>query len=68
MPGVRDEKSKYYIKTSEQFKCLESGELVLFSQINDHYCDCKDGTDEPSTNACPNNMYVCTHIVCNLFS
>ena len=56
MPGVRDEKSKHYIKVSEEFKCLESGETIFFNQINDHYCDCKDGTDEPSTSACPNNM------------
>ena len=56
MPGVREERSKQYIKMSEQFRCLESGEIILFSQINDHFCDCKDGTDEPSTNACPNNM------------
>lgn len=59
MPGVPNDESHAYIKHGDTFTCLRSNEVILFHQINDHYCDCLDGTDEPSTSACPNNKYVC---------
>lgn len=34
------------------FRCLISGEEIAVSHLNDDYCDCQDGTDEPSTSAC----------------
>lgn len=42
------------------FKCIESGERIHFSKVNDDYCDCLDGTDEPGTNACPNGIFYCS--------
>jgi hypothetical protein len=34
------------------FRCVSSGEEFPISHVNDDYCDCKDGSDEPATAAC----------------
>lgn len=43
--------------------CISDPSIVLsYDQINDDYCDCPDGSDEPGTNACPFNrdvMFYC---------
>lgn len=56
--GVLPKFIKLYQSTGDPFRCLLSGELIPRDQINDDYCDCLDGSDEPSTNACPNNRSV----------
>ena len=32
---------------SKDFTCLDGSITVPFSSVNDDYCDCADGTDEP---------------------
>ena len=42
----------------ELFACDK--QLILLSSVNDDYCDCADGSDEPRTGACPDRPFVCT--------
>jgi len=50
----------YVMDLEGMFACLESKELILYSMLNDDYCDCEDGSDEPSTSACPDTFFFCS--------
>ena len=43
------------------FKCPISGEVIKARYVNDDYCDCKDGSDEPNTDACSENKFDCKY-------
>ncbi|KAF4546709.1 Mannose-6-phosphate receptor binding protein [Lasiodiplodia theobromae] len=50
--GVGPEFAKFY-KDAEKFTCISNPAITLSaSQVNDDYCDCPDGSDEPGTAAC----------------
>ncbi|KAL8801291.1 MAG: hypothetical protein Q9182_004556 [Xanthomendoza sp. 2 TL-2023] len=50
--GVGPEHAKFY-KSTDLFTCISNPSIKLStSQINDDYCDCPDGSDEPGTSAC----------------
>lgn len=38
-------------KDEELWKCL-NGQVIPWAFVNDDYCDCADGSDEPGTSAC----------------
>ncbi|KAF2115904.1 glucosidase 2 subunit beta precursor [Lophiotrema nucula] len=50
--GVGPEFAKFY-KDTEAFTCISNPTIKLdIARLNDDYCDCPDGSDEPGTSAC----------------
>ncbi|KAJ5286789.1 Glucosidase 2 subunit beta [Penicillium angulare] len=50
--GVGPEFAKFYQDT-ETFTCISNPAVKIpFSAVNDDFCDCPDGSDEPGTAAC----------------
>ncbi|CEO58678.1 hypothetical protein PMG11_03385 [Penicillium brasilianum] len=50
--GVAPEFVKYY-QDSNTFTCISNPSVQIpFSAVNDDFCDCPDGSDEPGTSAC----------------
>jgi len=58
--GVPLTKASFY-DPSRDFRCLDGSGTIPFNYVNDDYCDCQDGSDEPGTAACPNGQFHCTN-------
>ncbi|OWR43676.1 glucosidase 2 subunit beta like protein [Danaus plexippus plexippus] len=50
---------EYRPDSNNEFSCLTSHQKIPIEQLNDDFCDCEDGSDEPSTTACPNGIFYC---------
>ncbi|XP_034220653.1 glucosidase 2 subunit beta isoform X2 [Prunus dulcis] len=59
--GISPEDEKYY-KSSEVIKCKDGSKKFSRAQLNDDFCDCPDGTDEPGTSACPGGKFYCRNV------
>ncbi|CAH1166862.1 unnamed protein product [Phyllotreta striolata] len=58
--GVHAQRAKFYEPNRHnQFVCIGSLEVIDLKMVNDDYCDCLDGTDEPGTSACTNGVFYC---------
>ncbi|GBF96865.1 glucosidase 2 subunit beta [Raphidocelis subcapitata] len=55
--GVRPELAAKY--EGEEFTCLDGSLTLPASAINDDWCQCPDGSDEPGTSACGNGVFYC---------
>ncbi|AWP19122.1 putative glucosidase 2 subunit beta isoform 2 [Scophthalmus maximus] len=58
--GVPLSKRQFY-EEGKPFTCLDGSHSIPFDRVNDDYCDCQDGSDEPGTAACPNGSFHCTN-------
>lgn len=52
-------KLEYFYRRRSNFRCIYTKEVITYGRVNDNYCDCRDGTDEPGTNACSDSYFFC---------
>lgn len=58
--GIAPEDEKYYKGLSSgAIKCKDGSKKFTKAQLNDDFCDCPDGSDEPGTSACPSAKFYC---------
>ncbi|URD99401.1 Glucosidase 2 subunit [Musa troglodytarum] len=42
--------------------CRDGSRTFTKDRLNDGFCDCPDGTDEPGTSACPESKFYCRNL------
>ncbi|KAI5567738.1 hypothetical protein POPTR_013G124000v4 [Populus trichocarpa] len=55
--GIHPLDEKYF--GSQVIKCKDGSKSFSRDRLNDNFCDCLDGTDEPGTSACPRGKFYC---------
>ncbi|CAO3573373.1 unnamed protein product [Mortierella alpina] len=61
--GVSPSDTKLYTPSNTQtWRCLDGSKTIPFSAVNDDYCDCADGSDEPGTSACGTGYFHCENV------
>jgi hypothetical protein len=62
--GVSPNDYMIYCSNPQNFSCIHEGRQVIYdlSFVNDDYCDCDSGIDEPGTSACyvPGSLFTCS--------
>ncbi|KAG8542384.1 hypothetical protein GDO81_020426 [Engystomops pustulosus] len=53
--------NRSFYEENKPFTCLDGSRTIPYDRVNDDYCDCADGTDEPGTAACSNGKFHCTN-------
>ncbi len=53
---------KIFYDPNKDFQCLDGSASLPFILVNDDYCDCDDGSDEPGTAACPHGLFHCSNV------
>ncbi|XP_060921982.1 glucosidase 2 subunit beta-like isoform X1 [Limanda limanda] len=59
--GISSSYKRFY-RERKSFLCIDGSNVIPFEQVNDDYCDCEDGSDEPGTSACPRGRFYCTNL------
>ncbi|TFY59433.1 hypothetical protein EVG20_g7791 [Dentipellis fragilis] len=49
----------YESDSAQMWTCLDGSKQIPLKAVNNGYCDCPDGTDEPGTGACLDSMQEC---------
>ncbi|XP_015061556.1 glucosidase 2 subunit beta isoform X1 [Solanum pennellii] len=58
--GIAPEDENYYKGLSSgAINCKDGSKKFTKAQLNDDFCDCPDGSDEPGTSACPSGKFYC---------
>lgn len=57
--GIDPQKAQLYVSKNNKFTCFDGKKVLKYSQLNDDFCDCADGSDEPGTSACTNGRFYC---------
>ncbi|EFJ52398.1 hypothetical protein VOLCADRAFT_120319 [Volvox carteri f. nagariensis] len=61
--GVNPDLASHYSGKGGAFTCISGiPKTIPFSRVNDDYCDCPDGSDEPGTSACHNGRFYCRNL------
>ncbi|GMI99308.1 hypothetical protein like AT2G42390 [Hibiscus trionum] len=58
--GIHPLDAKYF--SAEVIKCKDGSKSFTRDRLNDDFCDCLDGTDEPGTSACPAGKFYCRNV------
>ncbi|XWS44584.1 hypothetical protein CRYUN_Cryun15aG0059500 [Craigia yunnanensis] len=58
--GIHPLDEKYF--DAVVIKCKDGSKSFTRDRLNDNFCDCIDGTDEPGTSACPAGKFYCRNI------
>ncbi|KAK3165461.1 hypothetical protein QOZ80_1AG0033450 [Eleusine coracana subsp. coracana] len=58
--GVSPQDEAYF--APQVIACRDGSGYFPRNRLNDGYCDCADGTDEPGTSACPEGKFYCRNI------
>ncbi|XP_050248427.1 glucosidase 2 subunit beta isoform X2 [Quercus robur] len=58
--GLHPLDEKYF--DSEVIKCKDGSKSFTRDRVNDNFCDCVDGTDEPGTSACQAGKFYCRNV------
>ncbi|XP_051161876.1 glucosidase 2 subunit beta [Leptopilina boulardi] len=59
--GIHPTKIPLY-SPDRDFHCLDGSLIISFNKVNDDFCDCVDGSDEPGTSACSNGSFYCQNL------
>lgn len=61
--GVQPDRRNFYeLNSGQSFRCLDGSGSIPMEFVNDDYCDCTDGSDEPGTSACPQGRFFCSNL------
>ncbi|XP_078431903.1 kinase C substrate, heavy chain-like protein [Wolffia australiana] len=58
--GVSPQDEEYF--AAELIACRDGSKFFSRDRLNDGFCDCPDGTDEPGTSACPEGRFYCRNL------